>query len=113
MKQILVLLQNNNGTAEWYYSEQAAAEILGLKQEYMGRQFPRDPQGTVRDSFNRTLRIMVKQGLITTDARGRSSLTGKGKKLALKVDKEVRQYLRDFSFLLKRSSRKKGKIRGN
>jgi hypothetical protein len=56
-----------------------------------------------RSTFNRTIHIMRKQGLVTYiqipdwfDIR----LTEKGKDLAIILEKEARKYIEDFSFLL-------------
>jgi hypothetical protein len=106
MAQILVFLLNSDEPVQWYFShwgipspDSAAARILGVIR-YAHAVHLHVTRSQV-NSFNRTLGIMAKQGLITNDrATGRSSLTDKGKKLALKFDNEVRQYLKDFSFLL-------------
>lgn len=50
MTQILVLLHNSDGTAQWHWPGHAAAEILGFY----------DIQGSIRDSFKRE-RVVLRQ----------------------------------------------------
>ncbi len=66
-----------------------------------------------RSSFNRTIRIMLKQGLISLSFQSKTRfqdidlsnirLTEKGKKVAIALKKEALEYIEDFSFLLDKS----------
>jgi hypothetical protein len=69
-----------------------------------------DPYGhfkaanTLRSTFNRTIRIMLRQGLISPDMDWDIKLTEKGRMTATFIEREARKYIEDFSFLLKRKT---------
>jgi len=62
------------------------------------------PSITLRSTFNRTIGIMFKQGLISRDVVYDITLTEKGRKTAVILEKEARKYIEDFSFLLNRKT---------
>jgi hypothetical protein len=104
----------------WEYSEGGglAGKILSMKLRRASSSvfypFRYVVKYSERNSFNRTIRIMKKSGLITYDRIfGTSALTEKGKGLAIKLDKEMRKSVEDFSLVsqvveeLKREAREK------
>jgi len=60
---------------------------------------------TLRSTFRRTIRIMLRQGLVSYETDFYDiTLTEKGRKTAVILEKEAREYIEDFSFLLNRKT---------
>jgi hypothetical protein len=133
---LLVLLEYERTEVDQSLSLLLRSSRFQLESLFFGRthHFVPDKYGrfkvsnTVRSSFNRTIRIMQKQGLISSwhgllsshDATTREdsveqfilafyniTLTDKGRKTALALEKEVRRYIKDFSLLLNRKTTSK------
>jgi hypothetical protein len=107
MAQVLVFLLNNPKCSgyklERFFIDIASPTDKRVLPNLFGTAFLRR---SAKESFNRTLRIMRKHGLISEVRYWQEiHLTEKGTKIALKLQKRVYNYIRDFSFLVERKPR--------